>query len=218
MFAPTQGFFPLFNNNTCMRRCDDNVKRNEYNCVLLHWKVWVPMMVIICRISLVLRVISSAIFKSALGNQYAIWAQCQLLIMEVSQWLYVNHFFVSHLTPLCIYFTFTTPFIAKILFWLLLCPCYFWVAGTLLYKSSAVSLLLASLLWTGPMSSVSHEKQISASLPSRLQSIWLWIPQKGNELTEKRNTASIVAEHEQQHIERLSWEQMNGDFLKNWTL
>lgn len=71
---------------------------------------------------------------------------------------------------------------------------FFWVGGTLLHKADSVSLLLASLLRAGPISSVAHEKQISPSLPSRSQSIWLCIPQKGNGLIQKKSTASVVAE------------------------
>lgn len=43
------------------------------------------------------------------------------------------------------------------------------------------------------MSSVTHEKQISPSLPSRSQSIWFCIQQEGNGPNEKK-IAAIVDE------------------------
>lgn len=108
------------------------------------------------------------------------------IILEKGKWVYSkqsSYFSSPTLPPYTPHLPLSSSFVI-----------FFWVGGTLLHKADSVSLLLASLLRAGPISSVTHEKQISPSLPSRSQSIWLCIPQKGNGPIQEKSTASVVAE------------------------
>lgn len=93
-FLPLKAFsFSLFNNITCARRWDEDVRSNEYKCVLLHCKAWVPMIIIIWRTSCLFASTSRIICKSAPVR----WLICfkTTSLIELHDFQFVNWYYIK---------------------------------------------------------------------------------------------------------------------------
>lgn len=177
----------------------------------MHCKAWVPMIIIIWWISSLLSRASGVIWKIALDDHLIreMMQHCQLLLTEVSQWVYPDIkqelWFVRPLV--CI----KADYFTKTVFILLLCCsspfiwCCFCVGVVVLSK--AARQLLASPSGAALMRSTFFHVCPAGCGP--------YSSADGTRRSEKKNTALIVAEPEQQHIEsQLSRGHMNGHLLK----